>query len=273
MKSSWFSNTLLLIACLYTLPGCVPHEENIALMAQENSKTAESVYKVGETMHKSGDIATASKMYKQALELDPDYIPAYVGLGQVARETNHLKDMIILLEKTLIKHPANEMLMLEIAKLYLADNRGEKAETVLQECLKKKENFDNLNLLGVALDLQERHPEAQAFYKRALSIDPYHTGCLANMRLSLALEGEYEKSLKILEPLMERDHPSSRDRQNLALVYALSGQSQKAENLYKMELDPDTTEKNMIVLKKLAPHIKNQPELQTVLPIPLKKLD
>src|SRR5271169_5263780 len=51
-------------------------------------------------------------------------------------------------------------------------------------------NADMLNNLGVARDLQGHHAEAQAAYRKALSVEPSLRAARINLALSLALSGK-----------------------------------------------------------------------------------
>ena len=235
----WVAFIIMLSLC-----GCI-HEANEQVIAEANLQSAESVYRVGATMQKSGDYMTAMNMYKQALSLDKNYTPALIGLAQVARAQRQTTDTILMLEQAAVTEPNNIDIKIELAKLYIVTNRSHESELILKSAIRREENINIMNALGVALDMQEKHDEAQNYYTRALLMDPHHCGVLSNLGLSLALSGHYQESLKHLEALLKRDHPSMRDRHNAALVYVLSGRPDRAKKLYKFELDASQMSNNI----------------------------
>ena len=235
---------------LISLTGCI-HEQNEQMMASVNTQSAESIYRVGVTMQKSGDYVTAMNMYKQALSLDGTYTPALINLAQVARLQRQTNDTILLLEQANVREPDSVPLKIELAKLYITTNRSSLAESILVNVLRREESLDIMNALGVALDMQEKHQQAQHYYLKILATDPHHQGVMSNMGLSLALAGRYQESLKYFENLLKRDHPSRRDRHNAALVYILTGQCDKAEKIYKLELGQAHIDNNIKWLSML----------------------
>ena len=50
---------------------------------------------------------------------------------------------------------------------------------------------------GVALDLLERHVDAQACYRAVLASTPRHVSARNNLALSLALSGQFAEALDI----------------------------------------------------------------------------
>ena len=55
--------------------------------------------------------------------------------------------------------------------------------------------------LGIALDLQERHAEAQAAYRQALDAAPDLDAARVDLGLSLALSGDGAAGAQVLRPL------------------------------------------------------------------------
>jgi Flp pilus assembly protein TadD len=97
---------------------------------------------------------------------------------------------------------------------------------------------------GVALDSLQRHGEAQAAYRAALQIAPGSVSARNNLALSLALSDQFDQGIALLEPLARAPSATPRTRQNLALIYGLSGDGPRAAALSRMDLDADRTQAN-----------------------------
>lgn len=76
--------------------------------------------------------------------------------------------------------------------------------------------------LGIALDLQGRHKEAQAEHRLALAQDA-SDATRANLGLSLAMGGSAQEAVEMLRPLAADPSASPRLRHNLAFAMALAG--------------------------------------------------
>jgi Flp pilus assembly protein TadD len=96
----------------------------------------------------------------------------------------------------------------------------------------------------VALDLLDRHAEAQEKYRSVLKSQPRHVAARNDLALSLALSGRYADALEILAPLAMSSTATPRIRQNLALIYGLMGDSRKAVAMGRMDLDEAGAESN-----------------------------
>lgn len=97
-----------------------------------------------------------------------------------------------------------------------------------------------LNNLGIALDMQERHEEAQASYHAALKQQPAMTAARVNLGLSLALGGAPDRAVEILRPLASDPGADSKVRENLAVALALAGEREAAGKVLAADMPQDT---------------------------------
>ena len=97
----------------------------------------------------------------------------------------------------------------------------------------------SMNDLGIALDLQEKHDEAQAAYHAALARQPAMIAAQVNLGLSLALGGAPDRALAILRPLASDPDADGRVRGNLAVALSLAGDQQAARNLLAADMPQD----------------------------------
>lgn len=77
--------------------------------------------------------------------------------------------------------------------------------------------------LGIALDLQGRHAEAQAAYRRALAVRPDLRAARVNLALSLALDGNADRALDTIAPVGADATAGTVERADIAAVHALVG--------------------------------------------------
>jgi Flp pilus assembly protein TadD len=105
-----------------------------------------------------------------------------------------------------------------------------------------------MNALGAALDSQERHVEAQAYYRKALGLTPELLSAQNNLGLSLALAGQHKKAIEVLLSAVEKNQDEPQLWQNLAFAYALDGNIQRASDIYKRFLTEEDMDANLAAL-------------------------
>jgi Flp pilus assembly protein TadD len=99
-------------------------------------------------------------------------------------------------------------------------------------------------LRGVILDGMGRHAEAQICYRSALKQEPRGLAARNDLALSLAITGQYAEAIDILGPIARSSDATPGLRQNLALIYGLKGDRDKALALGRADLDPAAAEAN-----------------------------
>lgn len=187
---------------------------------------------VGEAAERSGDKDTAVAMYTAAAEGAPDdtvvQVRAASGLARTGK-WNQARDLLL---KDVKAHPNDPDLLRTLAAIYVMAGQPSYAVARLDEVLATRPN--DLNAIvdkAVALDLQGRHSDAQALYRRALAIAPGDATVSNNFALSLMIEGRLREAQGVLEPFGEMDDVPERLRTNLAVIYAASGQPEKARRI------------------------------------------
>jgi hypothetical protein len=73
-----------------------------------------------------------------------------------------------------------------------------------------------------------------------------------NLGLSLALSGQHAEALELLRRLVDEPGAKARNRQNLALAYALAGDLVAAERISRLDLDEEAVQNNLGYFAALA---------------------
>ena len=80
-------------------------------------------------------------------------------------------------------------------------------------------------------------------------------------RATLALTGSYPEAIAILRPLATAATSTPRERQTLALIYGLQGDSKAAEKMARLDLDAEGVRKNLAYydnLRRLSPEARQR---------------
>lgn len=194
----------------------------------------------------NGDLASAISLYRSVTAIQPADPAVVVELGDTLVDANSMDDAIDAYNRVDQKSPAWLDALLGLEQVYLA----------LAEPAKALEYADKANALspqdhrvgigrGVALDMLGRHTEAQECYRAVLNAAPRDVAARNNLALSLAMTKQFDEAIQIMTSMARSSTATPRIRQNLALIYGLAGDAERAAALSRVDLDAPATEANL----------------------------
>jgi Flp pilus assembly protein TadD len=152
------------------------------------------------------------------LAREPNNVPALVARGDALINSGRTDDAAEAYRKALAVKPGDPAANLGLGRIMLRHD-PHAAERLFRTALASRpDDAVLLANLGVALDLQERHVEAQTAYRHSLQIAPDAAATKANLGLSLALSGNGEEARRLLAPLAAAPSASQVVRDNLAVA-------------------------------------------------------
>lgn len=87
--------------------------------AKEAEDTAEKVWRFGQQFLREGDYQNAYGSFMKALEIDPDFAEAYLGISQLLYQSNQIDQAIQALNKALsLNPPQKDLIMNNLGLLY-----------------------------------------------------------------------------------------------------------------------------------------------------------
>lgn len=194
----------------------------------------------------NGDLASAINLYRGAAAIKPTDQTVLIELGDTLVDAGSMDDAIDVYQKVDQKSDAWLGALLGLERAYLT----------LAEPKKALQYADQANALapqdhrvligrGVALDMVGRHAEAQQSYRALLAVTPHDVAARNDLALSLAMTKQFDEAIDIMTAMARSSTATPRIRQNLALIYGLAGDSQRAAALSRVDLDAATTEANL----------------------------
>lgn len=199
-----------------------------------------------------GDDMTAASIYARAVNMAPHNSEAVLGLGRALMRLDRPREAADVLGHALERQDHRELKMGYAEAMIMLVQPQAAIEQLEPLLVTHARDVDLLNLAGVAWDMAARHDQAQTFYRRGLVIEPDSKVLKSNLALSLALEGDYAEAVAVLEPLADGPGSTAQLRQNLALVYGMSGKLLLAERYSGMDLPRDAVENNLAYFVQLA---------------------
>jgi len=238
------------------LSACAATElmSNQELVDEKVVAKAEQLVRIGKTTRKGGDLQSATTFFNRAAVLNPNDAEPLYELGMTLAVLQDYRPAAAALEQS-IKIDGKNM---EARRIYgnvlIALDRPNDAIEQFEAAkeLAEEKAPRIYNGLGVAMDMAGRHADAQAAYKKAIEQDPDGLSAKNNLALSLAINGNYEEAIILLQGVSESPLSSARNRLNLALVYGLMGDLNRAAQAASKDLPRDDVRKNLMRYQELS---------------------
>jgi tetratricopeptide (TPR) repeat protein len=200
-------------ARLLTLAGVVAATAVICFWPVTSTTRARAITEtnLGTALHDDGRLDEAAARYRRAIEIVPDYVPAFNNLGVTLRAQGRVDDAI----------------------------------RAYQDGLRLRDDYSDLHYnLANALLAQNRADEAAAHFRRAAAGIPDSAGVQNNLGTALAEKGQFAEAAAAFERALALEPTSARAHRNLGNVLATLGRPADALSHLRraVELTPDDPE-------------------------------
>ena len=210
---------------------------------------------------KNGNLDSAIPLYGRALQAKPDGVEAKLGLGQSYLSIGAPDEAAALFRDVLAQRSSNQIARRGLAAALISMGQPDLAERQLDAALQAdSRDYRSLNALGVVLDMQGRHADAQARYRQGIEVAPDYLPLRNNFALSLAISGHPQEAITQLLPLANSRTADGRIRQNLAFSYAMAGDLENALQVSRKDLDEASAQRQLsyfMQLKALPPEARS----------------
>ena len=250
------------------LAGCVTtpiHLDPLSVDGRDGGgpiPTYAMLMRIGAAAQSGGDLPNALGVYRRAAELAPQDPAPLIGAGDVLLQMGNVNEAIVSYNAALVRPGDSQGAQVGLARAFLKTGKPQLALTPLSKAMEASPDDPKLLLLfGVTKDLAGSHWEAQAYYRDGLVRAPGDPGLTVDLALSLALSGNYPNAIAVLQPLATSPAGSAQERQTLALIYGLTGNTAEAARLGRIDLDDASVEHNLAYyqsLRELAPEARSQ---------------
>ena len=158
---------------------------------------------------------------------------------------------VAVLQNAVARNANNLPLMSAFGKALADAGRLKEADAALERAhVPERPNWSVLSAQGSVADQLGEHERAQRLYDAALKIAPGEPVVLSNLGLSYALSRDLPRAEATLRQGSRHPRADARVRQNLALVLALSGKYQEAEEVARRDLSPADAAANVAAIRK-----------------------
>lgn len=242
MTFSTFKKAVLAVALFTALGGCASKAE------QNTSALVESLRQLAVAAERGGDYQTAAQHYYNLQRRKLDDLDVLLGLARNLRYSGSPNVAITSLEEMKADFGAEGAFLLELGKAHVAASKPKKSLEHLNAALEKDGgNWEVHVARGIAYDLLQSYGEARQAYQEALELSEGNPEILNNMAISAASAGELDFAISTLERASVAARKNPQIRQNLALLYGIRGDFDKAEALARMDLDEKSVRNNLAI--------------------------
>jgi len=186
----------------------------------------ESHFDLGVVYVERGDLAAAEPAFRQALKLQPDFVPAYVNLSDMYRAMGREEDAEKVIDEGLKVAPGNANLLHAKGLALVRQNQPKEALTWLERAHRAEPaNARFAYVYGVALNSAGQGEQARKLWEETLRAAPYDPSLLFAMAGAERDAGDKDKARAYAERLVAVA-PRSREAQEL--LQSLGGSSMPA---------------------------------------------
>jgi Flp pilus assembly protein TadD len=187
------------------------------------------------------------------LNAHPDDEQAMLTQGDALAQLGRAPEAEAVFRRVIARDPASGAAFRGLGRLLLARDPAAAEAAFRQAIARDAHDAASSNDLGIALDLQGRHDDAQAAYHQALTASPAMIAATANLALSLSLSGHAAEAMQLISPLAMSANAAPRLRYDLAAVATLAGERQEAAAVLKDDLPADKLESALNGFAALSP--------------------
>jgi Flp pilus assembly protein TadD len=185
------------------------------------------------------------------------YVKALQGLGQNSQA-------VAIMQGLAIQNPQDLAVLAAYGKaLANAGRLNEAADVLSRAHTPEKPDWSVVSTQGTIADELGNHEGARALYQEALKIRPNEPTVLSNLGLSYALSRQLPRAEETLTLAAAQPSADMRVRQNLALVLALEGKFEQAEEWSRRDLSPIDAAANVAQIRMMISQSNTWRDIQT----------
>ena len=187
--------------------------------------------------------------------------------ARALRGLNQTTQAVAVLQAAAIQYPNDMKVLAAYGKALVEAGRlNEAAEVLSHADTPERPDWSVQSTRGQIADELGNHEQARAYYQEALKQKPNDPGVLSNMGLSYALSRQLPRAEETLVSAAQQPSADMRVRQNLALVLALQGKFDQAEDWSRRDLSPIDAAANIGQIRQMISQSNTWREIQAPAP-------
>lgn len=208
---------------------------SVMLASCASQPAADSSYerfmRLASDLEKRGDPATAAGLYEKATQQPQAQQQAWLKLGETRLASGDARGAERAYQQALELEPNDAAALLGLGTAQLREGKLDRAVTVLTQASAHADQPEALNRLGIAQILRGQASEAQAAFSKSLALTPNDLDTRCNLALAYALGGQSRQALDTIGSVANSARALPRHQRNQLLVTVLAGQDSDVQAL------------------------------------------
>jgi Flp pilus assembly protein TadD len=189
----------------------------------------------------------------QRYDRDPNNKNIAMTYARALRGLDEEAQAVAVLQRLAAKYPKDMDVLGAYGKALADAGRLQEAAEMLPKAhTPERPNWSILSAQGSVADQLGDHLKAQEYYAAALKIVPNQPQVLSNLGLSYALSKQLPLAETTLQQAVVQPGADMRVRQNLALVLALEGKFNNAQEVSERDLPPIEAASNVASIRQMV---------------------
>jgi len=246
---------VILLAAFSALAACASVNKP---MATQQSVVANETLSLAQAAASSGAYEKAAELFERVLQTNPNDVDALHGAGLAYARMDQNSRAESVLARAADLAPRNVEVRNALGRVHLALTNREAALADFNKGLSLDgRNVSAFTGKAVTLDSMSRHSEAQAVYAKALTYYPANYILRSNYALSLAISGQLDRGIPMLQELISDPSAAEIARGNLALAYGLAGRDGDARTTLMLDMSAADAAENIRIYNGLRRMIQD----------------
>jgi len=246
----FFSNTLTAAGLALAVSACSTvyqdewNQSSGVPDLNEPTTRSDSLLAYCKKLHARGDLNLAVGICNRSHEINPTNPAPLIALGQVLEDLEMTGSAEEAYRAALLLDPQQTDALYGLGKIYIDQQRYDLAMEPLEAAAHSKSEDPRIyNALGVIMDQQGQHADAQTYYHEGLSHSPRNISLRNNLGLSMVLNGEPEAGLAMLRDVAAEPAAGAAAGRNLEMASQIAAQNILTEPADSLSAaDTETTE-------------------------------
>lgn len=180
------------------------------------NKKAVDFYNQGRELQQQGKLIEAEKVYRKAVNKQPNFVEAHNNLGNVLVDLEHLEEAIRAYRKAVNLKPDHPMLLNNLGNAFQLKGENDNAIKWLNKSITKDPNYgDAYNNLGHALSDLGEIDQAVAAFRRSIQLNPENEIAYRDLAKNHKFS-EYDDEIRSMENFYNKPEISSEQKMHLA---------------------------------------------------------